>query len=85
MRAYSLRLYVHVHVPWVLITAQILYIHCSKGHGRTGTVCALLLGLAYHLSGPHAVLLYQGLHDVASKAFRRNLHEPDLTLQIVSQ
>ena len=38
---------------------QVLYVHCSTGHGRTGTVCSLLLGLAYRLPGPHALHLFQ--------------------------
>ncbi len=61
-----------------------MYIHCSQGHGRTGTVCALLLAIAYHISGPHAILLYQALHDVASKAFRRELVAADVTIEFES-
>ena len=56
--------------------------HCSRGHGRTGTICALLLGLAYHLSAPHAVLLYQALHDVAGKAFRHSYSLGDVRLVV---
>jgi len=70
--------------PLVHPRAQVLYIHCSKGHGRTGTVCALLLGLAYHLSGSHAINLYQALHDVSSKAFRRDLFAADVTICLES-
>ena len=42
---------------------EALYIHCRGGHGRTGTVCALLLGLVFNLAGPEALALYQALHD----------------------
>jgi len=47
------------------------YIHCSGGHFRTGTVCSVLIGLAYELSGHHALLLYQALHDLAGHVFSR--------------
>ena len=55
-----------------LVTLQVLYVHCSTGHGRTGTVCALILGVVYHLSGPHALHLFQAIHDIGSTAFRRS-------------
>jgi hypothetical protein len=62
-----------------------MYIHCTRGHGRTGIVCALLLAITYHISGPHAILLYQALHDVAAKAFRRELRAADVTVEFVSR
>ena len=40
-------------------------IHCRGGHGRTGAVYALLLGLVFDLAGPEALALYQALHDAA--------------------
>jgi len=49
---------------------EVIYIHCTSGHARTCTLCSALLGLAYHLSGPHAILLFQALHDIALPAFR---------------
>jgi hypothetical protein len=48
-------------------------------------VCALLLAITYHISGPHAILLYQALHDVAAKAFRRELRAADVTVEFVSR
>ena len=33
-----------------LYCSQVLYIHCSIGHGRSGTVCAALLGMLYSMS-----------------------------------
>ena len=62
-----------------------MYIHCTRGHGRTGIVCALLLAITYHISGPHAILLYQALHDVAAKAFRRKLRAADVTVEFASR
>ena len=50
------------------------YVHCSGGHFRTGTLCSVLIGLAYELSGHHAILLFQALHDMAGNVFDRNSH-----------
>ncbi len=47
-----------------LLEGEVLYVHCRGGHGRTGTVCSLLLGLLYELRGGHALALYQALHDL---------------------
>jgi Ca2+-binding EF-hand superfamily protein len=38
---------------------ELLYVQCSDGNGRTGMVCALLLGLVYHLSSSEALDLTQ--------------------------
>eukprot|EP00928_Gymnodinium_smaydae_P085518 TRINITY_DN68_c2_g1_i1.p1 TRINITY_DN68_c2_g1~~TRINITY_DN68_c2_g1_i1.p1 ORF type:complete len:773 (+),score=140.74 TRINITY_DN68_c2_g1_i1:74-2392(+) len=43
---------------------EVLYIHCRGGHGRTGTVCALLLGRLYSLSAPEAMARIQLYHDM---------------------
>ena len=40
-----------------------MYIHCRGGHGRTGTICALLLARAYGLSASEALTRYQWYHD----------------------
>ena len=47
------------------------YVHCSGGHFRTGTLCSVLIGLAYGVSGTHALGLFQALHDLAGNAFAR--------------
>ena len=47
-----------------LEAGEVCYIHCRGGHGRTGTVCSLVLGLAYALDGPTALATYQALHDL---------------------
>ncbi|EOD26859.1 hypothetical protein EMIHUDRAFT_430115 [Emiliania huxleyi CCMP1516] len=47
-----------------LADGETLYIHCRGGHGRTGTVCSLLLGLVHGLDGPRALSTYQALHDL---------------------
>merc|ERR1719482_1837663 len=43
---------------------EVLYVHCRGGHGRTGTICSLLLGLLHNLDGPAALAAYQALHDL---------------------
>lgn len=40
-----------------------LYVHCKGGHGRTGTICAILLGRLYSLSAKEAVARTQLYHD----------------------
>ena len=46
-----------------VLAGDVCYIHCRGGHGRTGTVCALLLGLLHNLDGPAALAHFQALHD----------------------
>ena len=48
-----------------------MFIHCSRGHFRTGTLASVIIGLAYELSGSHAMLLFQALHDMAGHVFHR--------------
>lgn len=43
---------------------ECVYVHCKGGHGRTGTVCSIVLGLAYSLDGPRSLLTLQALHDL---------------------
>ena len=43
---------------------EVIYIHCRGGHGRTGTVCSVLLGALYGLEGLDAASAYQMLHDL---------------------
>ena len=41
----------------------VLFVHCKGGHGRTGTICALLLGRLYGLRGAAALVRMQACHD----------------------
>jgi uncharacterized protein (DUF1810 family) len=43
---------------------EVLYVHCHGGHGRTGTICSLLLGKLYGLSGEDALKWFQRLHNM---------------------
>jgi len=56
---------------------EVCYVHCRGGHGRTGTVCALLLGLVHNLDGPAALATYQALHDTRKQpCFASSDYEP---------
>lgn len=46
-----------------LARRQVVYIHCWGGHGRTGTVVAVMLARMYGLSPPAALRYTQALHD----------------------
>ena len=59
--ALTLRILARIH------HGAVCYVHCRGGHGRTGTVCALVLGLAYGLDGPTALATYQALHDLRAQ------------------
>lgn len=56
-----------------------LYIHCWGGHGRTGTLVAILIGRLYGL--PHAAALQycQACHD--SRACYQNVRSPQTQAQ----
>lgn len=57
---------------------RVAYVHCRGGHGRTGTVCALILGLLYDLDGPRALVTYQALHDLRQQpCFASSGYEPN--------
>ena len=58
---------------------EVCYLHCRGGHGRTGTVCALLLGIVHRLDGPAALATYQALHDTRTQpCFASSDYEPGL-------
>ena len=50
---------------------RVVYIHCRGGHGRTGTVCSLLLGRLHGLNGPSALSRFQQAHDTRIQAVFR--------------
>lgn len=45
------------------VAGEVVYLHCRGGHGRTGIIASLVLGLAYDVGAVHALALYQILHD----------------------
>ena len=50
-----------------LVAGRTLYIHCRGGHGRTGTVCSLLLGRLYGIGAAEAMARYQWYHDTRAQ------------------
>lgn len=62
-----------------IASGEVLYIHCHGGHGRTGTICSLLLGKLYSLSGEDALSWYKRLHNMrASPVFTSPLFPPQM-------
>jgi len=51
-------------VCWRLLADEIIYLHCWGGHGRTGTVVAVALGLMYDLPASEALARTQLYHDL---------------------
>jgi hypothetical protein len=49
---------------WRLIRGEVVYVHCWGGHGRTGTVVAVVLGLLYGISTREALERTQMYHDI---------------------
>lgn len=47
-----------------LLLGEVIYLHCWGGHGRTGTVVAVALGLLYGLSASEALMRTQLYHDL---------------------
>lgn len=59
---------------------EVLYVHCHGGHGRTGTICSLLLGRLYGLSGEDALSWFTRLHNMrASPVFTAPLFPAQIT------
>ncbi len=51
-----------------------VYVYCKGGHGRSGTICAIYLGILYKLDGAQAVARISSLHD--SRVDRGRLRAP---------
>jgi len=48
----------------LLHDGHMMYIHCYGGHGRAGTLCGILLGLAYQLEGADSLARIQAYHNM---------------------
>lgn len=69
---------------WRLKRGEKIYVHCWGGHGRTGTITAVILGLLYDLTATDALRRTQFYHDLRVN----NLHvgspqTPEQCLQVV--
>eukprot|EP01121_Diplochlamys_sp_Union-15-3_P000393 TRINITY_DN10367_c0_g1_i7.p1 TRINITY_DN10367_c0_g1~~TRINITY_DN10367_c0_g1_i7.p1 ORF type:complete len:239 (+),score=34.28 TRINITY_DN10367_c0_g1_i7:96-812(+) len=58
-----------------------LFIHCRGGHGRTGTVVAILLSKMFKISGYEAMELCQEYHDHRESVAPRQYEVPQTTQQ----
>ena len=54
----------------LLFTDQVLYIHCWGGHGRTGTIVGVMLGMLYALNDKSALMRTQLYHDLRTCTLR---------------
>ena len=64
-----------------VLDGQRLYIHCWGGHGRTGTLVAVMLSRLYGLSGLEALHYTQKMHDV--RVSSQNTASPQTRSQIL--
>jgi protein-tyrosine phosphatase len=64
-----------------VLKGQRLYIHCWGGHGRTGTLVAIMLSRLYGLSGLDALHYTQMMHDVRISS--QNTASPQTRSQVL--
>ena len=57
-----------------------LYVHCWGGHGRTGTVIAVMLGRLYDVTAAQALERTQQLHDIRGDP--QNVGSPSTRTQV---
>lgn len=55
--------YVKEIIELIKLPHTYIYIHCMGGHGRTGVIVALLLGIIYKMNDHDALKLTKKLHD----------------------
>ena len=64
-----------------VLNGQRLYIHCWGGHGRTGTLVAIMLSRLYGLSGLDSLHYTQMMHDVRISS--QNTASPQTRSQVL--
>lgn len=62
-----------------ILAGEHLYIHCWGGHGRTGTLVAVLLSRLYGLSADAALRFTQAFHD--ARRFPQGVRSPQTAVQ----
>lgn len=62
-----------------ILRGERLYIHCWGGHGRTGTLVAVLLGRLYGLPYTNALRYTQAFHD--SRVYPQGVRSPQTPVQ----
>lgn len=62
-----------------VLRGEKLYIHCWGGHGRTGTLVAVLLGRLYNLPYTTALRYTQAFHD--ARVYPQGVRSPQTPVQ----
>mmetsp|Transcript_2457 Transcript_2457/g.4125 ORF Transcript_2457/g.4125 Transcript_2457/m.4125 type:complete len:359 (+) Transcript_2457:184-1260(+) len=62
-----------------VLRGEKMYIHCWGGHGRTGTLVAVMLGRLYNLPYTTALRYTQGFHD--SRIYPQGVRSPQTPVQ----
>ncbi|PSC76737.1 MAP kinase phosphatase 6 [Micractinium conductrix] len=63
-----------------ILRGERLYVHCWGGHGRTGTLIAVMLGRMYGLTCAAALRYTQAFHD--SRKYPQGVRSPQTTPQV---
>jgi len=63
-----------------ILNGERMYVHCWGGHGRTGTLIAVMLSRLYGLTTEEALLYTQVLHDV--RKYPQNVRSPQTQVQV---
>ena len=63
-----------------VLSGRRLYVHCWGGHGRTGTIIAVMLGRMYDVTTAQALARTQQLHDVRGDP--QNVGSPSTPVQV---
>lgn len=61
------------------VLACVVFAPCRGGHGRTGTLVAVMLGRLYDLPASGALRLTQAYHD--SRVYPQGVRSPQTTVQ----
>jgi protein-tyrosine phosphatase len=63
-----------------ILNGERMYVHCWGGHGRTGTLIAVMLSRLYGITTEEALLYTQVLHDV--RKYPQNVRSPQTQVQV---
>jgi hypothetical protein len=63
-----------------VLSGRRLYVHCWGGHGRTGTIIAVMLGRMYDVTTAQALARTQQLHDIRGDP--QNVGSPSTHVQV---